>query len=93
MLNSVLSQILLSILLVLLLLASSVAAIHARHEARQLFIELEGQIRIRDELNINWGRLQIEHSTWASPGRIEQIAADKLDMRVPQPSAVVIIGP
>jgi len=93
MMNSLSSQLMLSAGLVLLLLGSSVAAIHARHEARQLFIELEAQIRTRDELNINWGRLQIEHSTWASPGRIEQIATGKLDMRVPEPAAVVIIGP
>ncbi|MGB5586664.1 MAG: cell division protein FtsL, partial [Gammaproteobacteria bacterium] len=55
----------LTALLVLALLASSVAAIHARHEARRQFIELQALIDTRDELNIDWGRLQIEHSTWA----------------------------
>ncbi|MGB5210418.1 MAG: cell division protein FtsL [Gammaproteobacteria bacterium] len=83
----------LTALLVLALLASSVAAIHARHEARRQFIELQALIDTRDELNIDWGRLQIEHSTWASPGRIEQMATDKLNMHVPEPAAVVIIGP
>lgn len=93
MFSSVSSQFFLSAALVLILLLSSVGAIHARHEARRLFIELDAQIGIRDELNIDWGRLQIEHSTWASPGRIEQMATDKLGMRVPEPAAVVIIGP
>ncbi|MGB5621233.1 MAG: cell division protein FtsL [Gammaproteobacteria bacterium] len=93
MLSTVSSQFALSAALVLLLLLSSIAAIHARHEARQLFIELDAQIEVRDELNIDWGRLQIEHSTWASPGRIEQMATDKLGMRVPEPTSVVIIGP
>jgi len=79
--------------LMLALLASSVAVIHARHEARRQFIELEALIDARDELNIEWGRLQIEHSTWASPGRIEQMAADKLNMKIPEPAAVVVIGP
>jgi cell division protein FtsL len=44
---------------------SAVAAVHARHEARQLFIELQALNRTRDELNIEWRQLQIERSTWA----------------------------
>ena len=44
-------------------------------------------------MNIDWGRLQIEQSTWASPGRVEQVARDRLNMSVPDPSQVVIIRP
>lgn len=74
-------------------LISAVAVIHVRHEARRLFIQLQALTDTRDRLNIDWGRLQIEQSTWASPGRIEQIAGESLDMRVPDPVRVVIITP
>lgn len=74
-------------------LVSSVGAVYARHESRRLFIELQLLVNGRDRLNIDWGRLQIEQSTWASPGRVEQMARDRLHMSVPDPSRVVIIRP
>jgi cell division protein FtsL len=86
------NAILLSVLLVTVLI-SSVGAVYARHESRRLFIELQLLVNGRDRLNIDWGRLQIEHSTWASPGRVEQMARERLHMRVPDPSRVVIIRP
>lgn len=80
-------------LLLLAVLASAISAIYARHESRALFIELQSLVDGRDRLNIEWGRLQIEQSTWASPGRIEQMATSRLGMRVPDPSQVVIVQP
>jgi cell division protein FtsL len=74
-------------------LASAVGAVYARHEARRLFIELQRLNALRDDLKVDWGRLQIERSTWASLGRVEQIADEKLDMRVPDPAQVVIVEP
>ncbi len=84
---------LLAVLLAVLVLASAVSVVYARHDARQLFIELQQLTAERDSLNIDWGRLQIEHSTWASPGRVEQIAREQLNMREPDPARVVIIEP
>lgn len=80
-------------LLLLAVLASAISAIYARHESRALFIELQSLVDGRDRLNIEWGRLQIEQSTWASPARIEQMATSRLGMRVPDPSQVVIVQP
>lgn len=74
-------------------LISAVGVVFARHESRRLFIELQQLTAIRDDLNVDWGRLQIERSTWASLGRVEQIADDKLDMQVPDPAGVVIVEP
>ncbi len=84
---------LLAVLLAVLVLASAVSVVYARHDARQLFIELQQLTAERDTLNIDWGRLQIEHSTWASPGRVEQIATERLGMREPDPARVVIVEP
>lgn len=76
-----------------LVLGSAVGLVYARHEARRLFIELQQLTDERDSLNIDWGRLQIEHSTWASPGRVEQIARKRLGMTEPDPAEVVIVEP
>ena len=87
------NQYLLAVMLAVLALASAVGVVFARHEARRLFVELQGLTAERDRLNIDWGRLRIEHSTWASPGRVEQIAREKLSMSEPDPTAVVIVQP
>jgi cell division protein FtsL len=73
--------------------ASAVAMVDARHQSRQLFIELQALNRDRDELNIEWRQLQIERSTWASHARVEQIAREKLSMDVPAPSEIEIVKP
>jgi cell division protein FtsL len=72
---------------------SAVAAVDARHQARQLFIELEALNRTRDELNIEWRQLQIERSTWAAHARVEQLAREKLDMAVPAPRDIEVVKP
>jgi cell division protein FtsL len=75
------------------LVGSAVAAVDARHQARQLFIELQGLNRDRDELNIEWRQLQIERSTWAAHARVEQLAREKLEMSVPAPRDIEIVKP
>lgn len=75
------------------LVGSGVAAVDARHQARQLFIELQGLNRDRDELNIEWRQLQIERSTWAAHARVEQLAREKLKMSVPVPKDIEIVKP
>ena len=84
---------LLTVVLALLLFASSLGVVFSTHQARRLFVELQGLQKVRDELNIQWGRLQLEQSTWATHGRIETIANNKLDMLIPPPGAVVIVRP
>jgi cell division protein FtsL len=77
----------------LLIFASSLGVVFSTHQARRLFVELEGLQKVRDEQNTQWGRLQLEQSTWATHGRIEAIANNQLDMMIPPPGAVVIVRP
>ena len=70
---------------------SAMALIYTKHESRKLFVELEGLTHDRDELNIEWGQLQIEQSTWATHARIEQIATDDLSLVRPRPTEIFII--
>lgn len=70
---------------------SAVALVYTKHESRKLFIELEGLTHERDELNIEWGQLQIEQSTWATHARIEQVAKEQLSLERPEATEIYVI--
>ena len=70
---------------------SAMALIYTKHESRKLFVELEGLTNQRDELNIEWGQLQIEQSTWAQHARIEQVATDDLSLVRPDATEIFVI--
>jgi len=80
-------------LLVVLVVSSAVGVVYARHEGRKQFVVLQQLSRERDDLDIEWGRLQLEQGAWAAHGRIERIAHEKLDMRLPMTRDTVIFIP
>ena len=84
------------ILLAVLVVANVITAIgvvNARHEHRQLFVQLTRLERARDELNIDFGRLQLEQATWAEANRIDQVARTRLGMIFPETADIVVIRP
>ena len=81
------------VLLGLVVLASAIGVVFSTHESRKQFVALQALQKERDEMNIQWGRLQLEQSTWATHARIEQVASDKLEMIIPPAGAVVIVRP
>jgi len=80
-------------LLATAMVASAIGVVWLRHQHRQSFIDLTRLERVRDELNIEYGRLQLEQATWAETGRIEQIAREKLGMVSPTPDDIVVVSP
>ena len=80
-------------LLVLANVASAIGVVFARHEHRQLFIQLTALEKARDELNIEFGRLQLEQATWAESNRIDQVARDRLGMVFPSTDETVVVRP
>jgi cell division protein FtsL len=79
------------VLLLLAVIASGIGVVYAKHSSRRLFVTKEALRQERDNLDIEWGRLQIEQSTWASPARIERVAREQLKMRMPEAKAIVVI--
>ena len=75
------------------LLAAAIAVVWGKHEARNLFIELQGLHAERDRLDIEWGQLKLEQSAFAMHGRVEQTARVNLQMVVPRPDEVRIVKP
>lgn len=86
------ARILLAVLLASVVI-SAIAVVHARHRHRQLFVELTRLERDRDELDIDFGRLQLEQATWAESNRIDQVARTRLDMKFPEAGETVVIRP
>jgi len=72
-------------------LGSAVAVVQLKHRERTLFVELERLANERDRLNIEWGRLQLEQSTWSAHGFVEQVATRQLRMTMPQATEVKIV--
>lgn len=75
------------------LLGAAISVVWSKHEARSLFIELQGLNAERDALDIEWGQLKLEQSAWAMHGRVEQTARLNLKMVVPRPDEVRIVKP
>lgn len=83
--------ILLLMVLAVVCVISAIALVYTKHESRKLFVELEQLTTERDELNIEWGQLQIEQSTWATHARIERVALEELALKRPAPTEIYLI--
>lgn len=80
----------LNMILLLIVVACALGVVTSQHQARKLFQALEReQERVR-QLDIEYGQLQLEMSTWATHPRIEKIARDRLQMVVPDATGRVV---
>ena len=78
-------------LLIALNIASAVGVVVARHRHRQLFVELNRLEKARDELNVEFGRLQLEQATWAESTRIDDVSRARLGMKFPEGTDTVLV--
>jgi len=80
-------------LLWLATLASAAGAIWCKHRTRQLFVQLEALNAHRDDLEIEWGQLQLEQSAWSTHAFVERVASSRLHMAMPPPKEIEIVSP
>ena len=74
-------------------LGSAAGAIWCKHRSRELFVELESLNTRRDNLEIEWGQLQLEQSAWSTHAFVERVASTKLRMAMPPAKEIEIIAP
>jgi cell division protein FtsL len=74
-------------------LASGAGAIYSKYRARELFVELEHLNAGRDELDAQWGRLQLEQSAWSTYAFVERVASERLHMSIPDSRDIEILAP
>ena len=83
----------LNMFLLLIIVICALGAVTSQHRARKLYQALEGeQERVR-QLDIEYGQLQLELSTWATHPRVEKIARDRLHMVTPDAVGRVVDKP
>ena len=80
-----------AIVLIIAVLGSALGVVYSKHQSRKLFIELQALEVHKDNLEIEWGLLQLEQSTLATEAVVDQVARSRLDMIVPDPGSVVYI--
>ncbi|MDH5324306.1 MAG: cell division protein FtsL [Gammaproteobacteria bacterium] len=78
--------------LVFAVTSSAMSVVNSKHQSRKAFVELRALQAVRDEMQVNWGRLQLEQAAWSTHGRVEHIATSKLEMQMPG-SRVEIVQP
>ncbi len=79
------------LMLLVAVLASALGVVWTRHESRVLFVSLTALQNQRDELNIEYGRLELEQATHAEPRRIDDEARQKLGMIDPRPQDIRLL--
>jgi cell division protein FtsL len=83
----------LNLLLLAVLVACAIGLVTSQHRGRRLFADLEREQNRSRELDIEYGRLQIEASTWGLHQRVEKIAIGALGMRAADPRRTRIVSP
>ena len=73
-----------NIFLLLIAVICSLSVVTSQHKARKLFQALESEQDRAKQLDVEFGQLQLELSTWATSPRIEKIAREKLRMKTPE---------
>lgn len=81
----------LNLILFFALMFSALGLVNAQHKARKLYIELEQMSQAEKQYNQEYGQLQLEQSTWAMHSRIEQVAAQQLQMQVPDAKRIQVV--
>jgi cell division protein FtsL len=79
------------ILLFVAVVLCALSVVTSQHKARKLFIELQKEKAQAQQMDVEWGQLQLEQSTWAAPARVEAVAVKKLQMQLPKNGQVQFI--
>ncbi len=85
------SKILLILILLIITFVSAISVVYVKHYNRKLFVNLQQLEKQRDNMEVEWGKLQLEQNTWATHARIERIARDRLQMITPENKDVIYI--
>lgn len=72
---------------------SAMILVYAKHCSREFHTVLQKMQQNKDALHVEWTRLLLEQSTWASDIRVEKIARENLGMTIPSPNQMMVITP
>ncbi len=74
-------------------LGSAAGAVWCKHRSREMFMPLQQLSDQRDNLDIEWGQLQLEQSAWSQHAFVENVASNRLHMATPPAQEIKIVAP
>jgi cell division protein FtsL len=83
----------LNLLLLAVLAACALGLVTSQHQARKLWAELEREQARAQALEVEYGQLQLEASTWATPARVEKSARERLRLHPPGVKRLQLVEP
>lgn len=81
------------VILIAAIVGSALGVVWVKHQNRKAFAALSALRDERDALEVEWDKLLLEQSAWATTPRIEQVAAEQLSMTVPSADQTVVVRP
>ena len=81
----------LNFLLLAILALCALGLVTSQHKARKLVAAHEREQTRARHIDVEWGQLQLEQSTWAMHQRIERLAHERLHMAMPEQQRVQIV--
>jgi cell division protein FtsL len=79
------------LVLIFLILLSSLAMVYAKDLNRRLFIHYQDELSNVQRLETDMGNLLLEQSSWSQQARMQQVAEQELDMKLPTSANVVVV--
>ena len=76
----------------LLVVLSANSVIYSTYQTRKLVAEFQQLQNMRNDMEVEWGQLLLEQSTWGSFNRVERLASKRLKMIVPEPNKIVMVS-
>ncbi|HEX3837042.1 MAG TPA: cell division protein FtsL [Steroidobacteraceae bacterium] len=74
-------------------LGSAAGTVWCKHRTREMFMQSQQLSEQRDNLDIEWGQLQLEQSSWSQQAFVENVASNRLHMATPPAQEIKIIAP
>jgi cell division protein FtsL len=81
----------LNLMLMVIAVLCAMGVVTSQHKARKMFVDLQQEESLAKRMEVEWGQLQLEQSTWAMHARIEKIATSYLQMKVPDPTKIQVV--
>ncbi|MFV1996523.1 MAG: cell division protein FtsL [Acidiferrobacterales bacterium] len=78
-------------LIALLVLISAIAVVELRHRNRTAFVQLQSLMQVRENFEVEWGKLLLEEGAWSQHRRIASTAVSELGMGLPENSRLVMV--
>jgi cell division protein FtsL len=83
----------LNFMLLAVLVLCALGLVTSQHKARKLYAQFEQEQERARALDVEYGQLQLEQSTWAMHGRVEKLAPGRCRHRLHVPARLRLLDP